>query len=181
MNYLGSSNRPALRLVETAADGAAAWSWFCGHCAAPAPGGYAPVPNARVCRSCGLGLLLEAREDAAPGPKDAFVVVDASLLVHGMSERAEVLLQVREDVAVNRPLAELLVAADAENDSRGGFGAAIADAVASGDEPSYAFVRPWNTYGVRVRARIVPCGPPRAALIVLEGPRRGKLQAVEPV
>jgi hypothetical protein len=124
--------------------------------------------------------LLETREDAAPGRRDAFIVVDSKVLVHGMSEQAEVLLQVREDLAVNRPLAELLVSAEAENGNGAGFAAAIAESVASGDEPTYAFVRPWNTYGVRVRARIVPCGPPRAALIVLEGPRRGKLQAVSP-
>jgi hypothetical protein len=133
-----------------------------------------------VCRSCGLGLLLETREDAAPSAHDAFLVVDSSLRVHGMSKHAEVLLGVREDLVVNRPLAELLVTADAESGDTGGFAAAIADAVASGDEPAHAFVRPWNTYGVRVRARIVPCGPPRAALIVLEGPRPGRLRAVPP-
>jgi hypothetical protein len=181
MDFLGSSTRPALKLVEAEVAGALAWTWFCGHCAAPAPGGVAPAPNARVCRSCGLGLLLEAREDAAPTPRDAFIVVDSRILVQGMSAQAEVLLQVREDLAVNRPLAELLVSADAENGSGAGFAAAIAESVASGDEPAYAFVRPWNTYGVRVRARIVPCGPPRAALIVFEGPRRGKLHAVSPL
>ena len=35
-------------------------------------------------------------------------------------------------------------------------------------EPVHAFVRPWNTFGVRLRARIAPCGPPRAALVVLD-------------
>jgi hypothetical protein len=177
MSFLGSSNRPALKLVKGALDGPAEWSWFCGHCAAPSPGGEAPSPTARVCRSCGLGLLLETREDSAPNSHDAFLVVDCTLLVQAMSAQAETLLGVREDLAVNRPLAELLVTADAEGDKRS-FAAAIANAVGSSDQPSHAFVRPWNTYGVRVRARIVTCGPPRAALIVLEGPRRGKLQAV---
>ena len=178
MNATASKSRPALTLVHNALDDAAPWSWFCGHCAAPAPGGDAPAPNARVCRSCGLGLLLETREDVAPGPQDAFLVVDSSLRVHALSERAEALLGVREDVVVNRPLGELLVPADVEGPRQGEIAAAVADAVGSGDRPSYSFVRPWNTYGVRVRARIVACGPPRAALIVLEGPQRGPLQAV---
>jgi len=145
---------------------------------APPPGGEAPTPNARVCRSCGLGLLLETREDATPGPRDAFLVVDSSMRVHALSEKAEALLGVREDLIVNQPLSELLVPADVEGSSRGGIAAAVADAVGSGDRPSYSFVRPWNTYGVRVRARIVACGPPRAALIVLEGSQRGQLRAV---
>lgn len=178
MNVLGSSSRPALKLVHGALDEAAAWSWFCGHCAAPAPGGEAPAPNARVCRSCGLGLLLETREDAAPEPHDSFLVVDASLRVHALSQRAEALLGVREDMIVNQPLSELLVPADVEDSVRDGVAAAVADAVGSSDRPSYAFVRPWNTYGVRVRARIVACGPPRAALIVLEGSSHGQLRAV---
>jgi hypothetical protein len=31
-----------------------------------------------------------------------------------------------------------------------------------------AFVRPWNTFGVRLRSRVASCGPPRAALVVLD-------------
>lgn len=178
MNGSASPSRPALTLVPGASDDAAEWSWFCGHCAAPAPGGEPPVPNARVCRSCGLGLLLETREDAAPGSNDAFLVVDSSLRVHGLSEQAEALLGVREDQVVHQPLAELLVPADVEGSGRSDVAAAVADAVGSSDRPSYSFVRPWNTYGVRVRARIVACGPPRAALIVLERSRHGQLHAV---
>jgi PAS domain-containing protein len=156
------------------------WAWFCGHCAAPSPQG-APPPNARVCPSCGLGLLLEAREDAVPAERDAFLVVDSSLLVQAMSQEAQRFLGMSEEDAVNKPVAELLVPADAEAQGRTSFAAAIADA-ADGQDPetSRRFVRPWNTFGVRMRARIATCGPPRAALVVLEdaGPRR--LRAVEP-
>jgi hypothetical protein len=132
---------------------------------------------ARVCRQCGLGLLLETREDAAPQPHEAFLVVDSRLLVHAVSHEAEVLLKVREDLAVNRPLVELLVSADSEGNTST-FAAAITDAATNCDEPSYAFVRPWNTYGVRVRARISTCGPPRAVLIVLEAAQAPKLRLV---
>ena len=50
--------------------------------------------------------------------------------------------------------------------------AAIAEA-AQGIESDVArsFVRPWNTFGVRMRAKIAMCGPPRAALIVLDDDR----------
>jgi hypothetical protein len=128
-----------------------------------------------VCSSCGLGLLLEAREDAVPEADDAFLVVDSTLLVQGMSKAAQTFLSMSEEMAVNRPVAELLVPADAEAQGRTLFAAAVAQA-ADGQDPETArsIVRPWNTFGVRMRARIATCGPPRAALVVLEdsGPRR---------
>jgi PAS domain-containing protein len=168
MTSSANAIRPDLRLVRGALEVPVQWSWFCGHCAAPAPGGEAPAPTARVCGSCGLGLLLETRQDAAPDPADAFLIVDGSMHVHGLSRNAERLLGLREDAVVNRPLSELLVPADAEAGRPSSLAAAVAEAVASGLEPLHAFVRPANTFGVRVRARITACGPPRAALIVLD-------------
>ena len=96
-----------------------------------------------------------------------------------MSREAQSLMGVTEEMAIDKPVSELLVPADAEAQGRAGFAAAIATA-AEGQDPDIArcFVRPWNTFGVRMRARIATCGPPRAALVVLEdGPRR-RLQAV---
>ena len=83
--------------------------------------------------------------------------------------RPRAFLGMTEEMAVNKPVAELLVPADAEAQGRTGFAAAIAQA-ADGQDPDTArsFVRPWNTFGVRMRARIATCGPPRAALVVLE-------------
>src|ERR1700760_4469015 len=171
--------RPALRLGGGGLDPPAAWLWFCGHCAAPSPSGAAPPPTARVCTSCGLGLLLEAREDVVPSSRDAFLVVDSSLLVQAMSREAQSLLGVTEEMAIDKPVAELLVPADAEAQGRAGFAGAIATA-ASGQDPDIArcVVRPWNTFGVRMRARIATCGPPRAALIVLDNGRPPALRAV---
>jgi hypothetical protein len=173
--------RPALRLVEGGLDTAVPWQWFCGHCAAPSPTGAAPPPTARVCTSCGLGLLLEAREDAVPDPRDAFLVVDSALLIQAMSKEAQALLDMSEETAVDKPVAELLVPADAEAQGRTGFAAAISQA-ADGHDPDSgrAFVRPWNTFGVRLRARIATCGPPRAALIVLDSGRPRALRSVAP-
>jgi hypothetical protein len=91
-----------------------------------------------------------------------------------MSKQAEAFLGMSEEAAIDKPVGELLVPADAEAQGRTGFAAAVAQA-AEGHDPqtSRSFVRPWNTFGVRMRARIATCGPPRAALVVLEdsGPR----------
>ena len=139
----------------------------------PAASARARVP------SCGLGLLLEAREDAIPGERDAFLVVDSSLLIQAMSHEAQRFLGLTEQEAINKPVAELLVPADAEAQGPTGFAAAIAQA-ADGQDPatSRRVVRPWNTFGVRMRARIATCGPPRAALIVLEDSAPRPLRAV---
>jgi PAS domain-containing protein len=173
------NQRAALKIVPGGLDAPGSWKWFCGHCAAPSPGGSAPAPAARVCASCGLGLLLEAREDAVPSSGDAFLVVDSRLLVQAMSRAAQTLLGISEEHAVDKPVAELLVPADAEAQGPTGFAAAIVEA-ADGLDPelSRSHVRPWNTFGVRIRARIATCGPPRAALIVLDPSGRPTLRAI---
>jgi hypothetical protein len=105
-------------------------------------------------------------------------VIDSSLGIQAMSRRAQTLLAVTEEQAVNRPVVELLAPADAEAQGSSRFAAAVVEAANGLDEPASAFVRPWNTFGVRMRARIAPCGPPRAALIVLQAPRDRRLRAV---
>ncbi len=95
-----------------------------------------------------------------------------------MSRRAQALLAFSEEEAVNRPISELLVTADAEVQGNR-LAAAIAGAAEGSGEPVSTFVRPWNTFGVRLRARIAPCGPPRAALLVLGGTGQRQLHAVD--
>jgi hypothetical protein len=172
------NQRSALTLVSGGRETPETFRWFCGHCASPSPGGAAPPPTARVCTRCGLGLLLETREDAVPDPRDAFLVVDSRLLVQAMSREAQTLLGLAEEDAVDRPVSELLVPADAEGESRGGMAAAVAEAAAGDEADGRAYVRPWNTFGVRMRARIATCGPPRAALIVLDTGRGPSLRAI---
>lgn len=162
-----NDSRPALTLVQPEAVPPVEFAWFCGHCAAPAQSDRPPAPLARVCRSCGLGVMLETRADCTPGRRDAFLVIDNSLRVQAMSRRAESLLGVSEDGVVNRPVTQLLVPADAEAGRPARFSAALVEAAGGADEPVSAVVRPWNTFGVRLRARITSCGPPRAALVVL--------------
>jgi hypothetical protein len=132
------------------------------------------MPMPRVCPECGLGLLLQAHADAAPGPDDAFVIVDSSLNVQAVSAHAEAALGVLESHVVNRHVTELLIPGETEPDS-GSLASAITRA-ASGDrdmERRFA-VRPSNTFGVRMLARITACGPPSAALLLLHQPGAGR-------
>ena len=106
-------------------------------------------------------------------------MIDTSLLVQALSRRAQALLELTEAEAVNRPVAELLVAADAEASSSSSLARAIVGAAGGGEDAVSAVVRPWNTFGVRMRAKIAPCGPPRAALVVLEDQASRRLRAVD--
>ncbi len=161
--------RAMLRLVPSTAEEACPSQWFCGHCGAPPPNNETPAPPARVCGECGLGLLLEARADAAPRPEDPFLIVDGSMAVCALSSASEELLAVAETDVVNRPVTELLSSADAEVGGPEGLAAAIMWAARGEDELRRVMVRPANVFGVRMPLRVGACGPPRAALLVLEG------------
>jgi hypothetical protein len=124
--------------------------------------------NARVCESCGLGLLLETVADAAPEAGGAFLVLDRSLSVCAVSRGAETLLATTETDAVNHPVTELLVPADSESRSGSNLAAAVSAATRGAEESRKVYVRPANLFGVRMRARIVRCGPPQAALLAFE-------------
>jgi PAS domain S-box-containing protein len=143
---------------------------FCGHCGRtpePAAGAHA----SRVCAKCGMGLLLQAPADTAPSPKDPFIVVDGALTICALSRQAEKLLGVSETEAVNRHIADFLVPGDSEEASGTNLATLLAWA-ARGETPmGNVVVRPANTFGVRYWARVGPCGPPTAALLVLADAR----------
>jgi PAS domain-containing protein len=117
--------------------------------------------------------MLESHAEAAPRQGEAFLVVDPGFVVQALSQQAEALLGVSEEHATNRQLAELLVGADAEQALQDSLVSVLQSAAAGHDPPGSTFVRPRATFGVRLRARISACGPPRAALIVLEAPGSG--------
>jgi hypothetical protein len=174
-----ANGRPALRLVAPPEAVPTAPSVpFCSHCGtrpfgsgSARPDGKANAmsnPGSRVCGACGLGLILEASEDIAPRAGDAFLVLDRALSVCAVSAGAERLLATSEPDAVNRHITQLLMPADAEEGGGEGLSVAVAWA-ARGDGPiRTTVVRPANTFGIRLTARIAGCGPPRAALLVLE-------------
>ncbi len=159
-----TNRRAALSLVQEPVVDPAPTTPFCSSC------GAQPQEDigSRVCNSCGLGLILHAAADAAPAPGAPFVVLDGSLSVCAVSQAAESLLAARETDAVNRHVTELLVPADAEAQDEQNLAVAVTWA-ARGDAGTRSVnLRPANTFGVRLKARISSCGPPRAALIVFD-------------
>ncbi|HEU4977156.1 MAG TPA: hypothetical protein VFT50_18855 [Baekduia sp.] len=159
------SARPSLHLVPAAAPPAPRVR-FCGHC-----GQVPPTPMAarsRVCALCGLGVVIAAAEGLAPQPGGAFLIVDRQLKLCGLSQAAERLLAVDEPSAVHRHIGEFLEPADAEAGAGDAFVQGIV-AAAGGPAPVQRLVvRPAGEYGVRYAARVGSCGPPEAALVVLE-------------
>lgn len=163
MNAIRTNGRPRLALVSPPA----AEVMFCGHCGSR-PRDSETISPTRVCAGCGLGLLLQCAQDAAPKPGDAFLVLDHTLAVCAVSAAAERLLATPEMEAVNAPIGNLLVPADAEGNGEAGLAAAIIWASRGDGGISRTVVRPTNVFGVRLSARIAGCGPPRAALLVFE-------------
>lgn len=155
----------ALRPVEVDERGLEVIS-FCGHCAlAPAPIGHAQP--SRVCGHCGLGLVLQAGADVAPRPDEPFLIIDTTLSVCAVSAAAEELLGIDETTAVNKHVADFLVPADANAPSAQNLLALLVEVASGSGESRTTVVRPRQEFGVRFKARIGPCGPPHAALLVL--------------
>jgi hypothetical protein len=155
----------AVRPVEVDEGGLEVVS-FCGHCAMrPEP--VAQAQPSRVCGHCGLGLVLQATVDLAPRPDEPFLVIDTTLSVCAVSAAAEVLLGIDETQAVNKHVADFLVPADANAPSAENLLALLVEVAGGAGDARTAVVRPRQEFGVRFRARIGPCGPPHAALLVL--------------
>ena len=157
--------RAALAVVPTSpAETTVETVLFCGHCGTRPDGDT----SSRVCESCGLGILLQSGADVAPTKGDAFLVIDNSMSVCAVSGTAETLLATRETDAVNRHLTELVVPADAEAQGPKNLATAVTWAARGESAVHRVFVRPAKTFGIRISARIASCGPPSAALIVLD-------------
>jgi hypothetical protein len=155
----------ALRPLEVDERGLEIMS-FCGHCGMP-PAVNVQSGGSRVCGHCGLGLVLQAAADIAPSADEPFLVIDSHLSVCAVSARAEELLDTDETKAVNRHISDFLLPADANAPSADNLLALLVRAASETGPPRIAVVRPCEEFGVRFRARIGPCGPPSAALLVL--------------
>jgi hypothetical protein len=160
------SSRPNLIVLPGHADRPRPEVHFCGHC------GRAPeiadiMPASRVCDRCGLGLLLTAPAEAAPSPADPFLLIDGTLSICAVSRLAEGLLHVSETEAVNRHVTDLLVPADAEASGPESLVNLVVHAARGEGETHDVVLRPADEFGIRFWARVGPCGPPRAALLVL--------------
>jgi hypothetical protein len=156
--------RAALRLVQPAPFEPQPIARFCGYCGHPPSSAQ---PTTRVCDRCGLGLVLETVLEAAPRRGAPFLVLDTALMICAMSAAAQRELAVDETEAVHRHVTDILVAADAEPDTGASLAEVVVRAARGEGDPTTIAVRPANTFGVFFQARIAPCGPPRAALVVL--------------
>jgi hypothetical protein len=159
-------DRPRLVALPGYADHPRPDVQFCGHCGRP-PHEADIQPASRVCTRCGLGLLVSAPPDGAPTPSDPFLLVDGQLSICGVSRLAEELLMTKETEVVNAHIGDLLVPADIEIGGPESLANLIVHAARGTGETHHVVLRPAKEFGIRFWARIAPCGPPRAALVVL--------------
>ena len=142
---------------------------FCTRCgtttAEPdAPG--APFGFDRVCGRCGMGVMLSAPLKALPGSGAAVVVVTREGRISAVSEAAEHLVG-EEPGLLGMPIGSTL--SSEEGDEL--LARQLARAAGGGREVAEAVLTPVPQAGSRpgrLTARITKCGPPRAALLVLE-------------
>jgi hypothetical protein len=115
-----------------------------------------------------MGLLLQADARLAPDGGDAFLVVDDRLIVRAFSRGAEELLGESEPAVIHRPITQLVVGAGAPWAMDAGL-LQLLRASAGGATPIVeTLVAPAQDRARRLRARIGPCGPPAAALLVID-------------
>lgn len=113
-----------------------------------------------------MGLLVQAPADVVPAADEPFVLVDDVLAVRGVSRRAERVLKLQETTAVDRPIADLFEAVDGSAAGGADLAAALAGATRGGRSTEIV-LRPRGIYGVRWWARVGPCAPGPAAVVVL--------------
>jgi hypothetical protein len=112
---------------------------------------------------CELGTVLRAPPGLRPRFDEAFVIVDERLHLQAVSRHAEALLMISEPTVVALPITDVLfpeggppALAGVIEEVVGGSSLGSTLKLRAADDPLRAFA-----------VRVVPCGPPRAALLVL--------------
>ena len=142
---------------------------FCSRCGEPAE-----VPArerrhlspARVCQTCGMGMLLSCAREALPRAGAAFLIATVETRVSAVSQAAEPMFGA-EHVILGAPVAQLLASPRGEDRLL----RTVTQAATRAREPRVMPVRGLtaNAEGMgMMAARISTCGRPRAALITLE-------------
>ena len=120
----------------------------------------------RVCTKCGMGVMLTTPRKALSGAGAAFMVVTREGRISAVSETAEPLVG-EEPGLLGMPVGSALTSADGDEK----LARQVARAAGAGREVTRATLTPVLQAGenpTRLGARIASCGPPRAALLVLE-------------
>ena len=149
---------PAQRLERTR---------FCSRCATTAeePEGQSlPYGFDRVCERCGMGVMLSAPRRALPVAGGAFMVVTRDGKISAVSEAAEPIVG-EEAGLLGMPITTAITSKDEAQLVR-----SLARAAGGGREIVEGPVVHAGRAGkeAKLNARIASCGPPRAAVLVLE-------------
>ena len=144
---------------------------FCSRCGRFAGNrGWRPegVWHDRVCETCGMGVLLSCDPTALKAPRASFLVVTGELRVSAVSEAAERLFGGKHSM-VGTSLLEWVSSPLGEGElARRVAWSAWAFRPPAG-LPLVARRRPARDLGT-LSARVATCGPPRAALVVIDRP-----------
>ena len=140
---------------------------FCSRCATTAeePDGQSlPYGFDRVCERCGMGVMLTTPRKALPVAGGAFVVVTRDGKISAVSEGAESIVG-EEAGLLGMPVTTAVTSPDEAQLIR-----SLARAAGGGREIVEGPVIHAGHAGkqTKLNARIANCGPPRAALLVLE-------------
>jgi PAS domain-containing protein len=141
---------------------------FCSRCSVTAAEEQQHVPYGfdRVCDRCGMGVMLSGPRKALPPAGAAFLVVTREGRISAVSEAAEALVG-EEPGLLGMPITTAVTSPDGDAQ----LVRSLARAATGGREivemPVAGAVQSTGKAG-RMKARIASCGPPRAALLVLE-------------
>lgn len=137
---------------------------FCSYCGYPPMGRWRSLAH-RVCMRCETGMVLRAPPGLAPRFYEPFVIVDPRLRLQTVSYHAERMLKVDEPTAVDVPLAELLVChTDQDQIDLAGL---VERAVSGSRLATRVELRTAGDPPIEVVARVVGCGAPPAAVLIL--------------
>jgi hypothetical protein len=146
---------------------------FCSRCGHPSgePAGQVEL-RGRVCRRCGMGMLLQCSRDALPGEAASFVIATFELTLTAVSQAGEKVLG-KEDERVGGNLLDLLTSPLGDDL----LARNVSQAAQRACDPVVMPVRLLTENARKVgtlAARIATCEPPRAALVVVEPSEFGR-------
>jgi hypothetical protein len=144
----------------------------CGHPSEEPPKRDNRIAAERVCRRCGMGLMLSTSREALPGTAAAFVIVTYELRISAVSEAGEKYFGPEQSV-VDAHVLELLTSPLGDDL----FARTLSQAAHRATQASVLPARLTSPQAGRVgtlAARVATCGPPRAALVTVEPSEFGR-------